>query len=385
MEKSTDYARGSLTQRCQARKLELVAEGRQIVDLSMINPDIPPPKHLIAKLSDSSLRPQNHRYSVARGLKVLREAFSTKYRNQWQVELDPEQQVCVTSGSKEAVLHLLRWSIPEHSTVLLPSPFYPAHFSAAELGGHSVKSFKLGASEAETLSSIEEGLERFNPAVLILNFPNNPTGHVVSLSFYSKLATLAERKRTLVYNDFVYGELCFGGRATSMLEEPYFKEHGLESYSLSKAYCVPGWRVAAMAGAKLWIKRLAELKSKTDYGLFIPLQVAAAAALDERVSTAIRVTEEYALRADGFVKDLRLLGFRVDSPKAGCAVWCEPPQRIGLERLVTELLEDHGILVSCGEAFGEEHKEMLRIALVAPPATLSNVILAVKEIATSQR
>jgi alanine-synthesizing transaminase len=365
----------SLAQWSQSRKLELVGEGRQIIDLSMINPDIPPTKKSMDLLVDAASRPQNHRYSVARGLKKLREAFSLKYSSKWGVALSPEEEICITSGSKEAVLLLLRWCIPEHSTVLIPAPYYPAHLSAAKLGGHNVEMFRLGNSEAETLLAIEEGLSRHRPAVLILNFPNNPTGALVSREFYSKLAVLAERFGTLVYNDFVYGELSFSGRATSMLEEPYFRDNGLESYSISKAYSVPGWRVAAMCGAKRWVKRLAELKSKTDYGLFIPLQVAAA----ETLALGTRVAEEYALRARGFVKDLLALGFKVHAPLAGCAIWCKP-ERYSVDYLVRELLENHGVLVSCGSSFGEDFSDMVRIALVAPPATLSNVIEAIKEI-----
>lgn len=365
-----------LAQWSQTRKLSLVAEGRQVIDLSMINPDMPPPRRIIDKLIETSMRPQNHRYSVARGLKKLREAFATKYLGRWSISLSADEEICITSGSKEAVLLLLRWCIPEHSTVLIPSPYYPAHLSAAKLGGHRVEVFELGISDNETLAAIEEGLVKYQPAVLILNFPNNPTGSTVSKGFYEKLSLLAERHGTLVYNDFVYGELTFTGRATSMLEVPYFRTNGLESYSLSKAYGVPGWRVAAMCGATRWIKRLAELKSKTDYGLFIPLQVAAAAALEGEPP---KFSEEYALRARGFVKDLSALGFRVNAPQAGCAVWCKP-ERFSVDYLVRELLEKHGILISCGDSFGDNFADMVRIALVAPPATLSNVIEAIKEI-----
>ena len=369
----------NFVQRCQSRKIELVAEGRPLIDLSMINPDLSPPKLMIDKLLESTARAQNHRYSVARGLKKLRGAFVGKYRQRWGIELDPEHQCCITSGSKEAVLLLLRWCIPAKSKVLLPSPVYPAHLSAAELGGHSICYFQLGQSEAETLDSITKAVTREKPAVLILNFPNNPTGQIVSRDFYSRLAAIVERAGTLVYNDFVYGELCFGTEGVSLLSEPYFQEKGLESYSISKAYSAPGWRVAAMSGAPVWVRQLGELKTRTDYGLFIPLQVAAAQGLEGSSTITRRVAEEYELRAQGLVKDLRGLGFTISAPQAGCAVWCRH-NNFATEELLTELLERYGILLSSGLSFGPEYSEMIRIALVHPPATLSNVVQVIKEI-----
>lgn len=370
---------GSINQTLQQRKLKLVGQGKQLVDLSMINPDLAPPRVMMDRLIECAMRPQNHRYSVARGLTKLREAFCGKYKSRWSVELNSDTEICITSGSKEAVLLLLRWCIPEHSQVLLPAPYYPAHLHATELGGHEAVFFNLGNSEAETLGNIEQAIETHRPAVLLLNFPSNPTGAVVSSEFYMKLATIATAKGTLVYNDFVYGELEYNAPGTSLLSAPYFKENGLESYSISKAYSSPGWRVASMSGSARWIKKLSDLKSKTDYGLFIPIQVGAIAGLSSLDNLTKKVADEYKLRGDGLLQDLGRAGFRCCAPKAGCSLWIQPT-KVGVEELLTRLLDESGVLLTAGEGFGNQFSDMIRVALVAAPATLSNVAEALSEL-----
>lgn len=366
----------------EPRRLQrmLVDAGREILDLSMINPDLAPPRYLLDKLSEAVGKPQNHRYAVSRGIRKLRAAFSVKYDTTFGVSLDPEKEVCVCLGSKDALRHTLQAILAPGDRVLLSYPTYPAHLSAVQLAHGKPCFFNIEASEELMLSQIRNSIREHSPRCIVLNFPHNPTGRIISKSFLESVAQLAEAAGAVLVNDFVYGEMVFdrASAATSILAAAPNRKNVVEVYSLSKAYNVPGWRVGALVGCESLVRAVARIKGHVDYGLFLPLQYAAAAALtapDDLVGSTVR---EYERRSKILVSGLTRAGYNVITPQAGCCVWAEAPKAAfdiavaavpqaaahASVALSVYLLQHHGILMSPGVVFGAPFDSCMRFALV---------------------
>lgn len=371
-----------------ALKLELIANGAEICDLSMINPDIPPPRFLLDKLLEASVRPANHRYAVARGVRKLREAFAEKYRKSWHVELDPEDQVCVTMGSKDAIEHALMALGSDGAAVLVGTPTYPTYLSAIRLARLNPVFFAIQDSEQLMLAEIEAAVSLNKPVAILLNFPNNPTGITVTQEFFVKLRKIAAASGVIIINDFVYGEMQYGETpAASLLQSEQDSSGVAEIYSLSKAYSVPGWRVGALMGDRQIVRELSHLKAHIDYGIFLPIQHAAAAALQQGDGIPGSVTSQYQERCQVMAEGLQRMGWDVSIPRAGCSVWARLPQHLrslgglGVSR---RLLSEAGVAAYPGSAFspsGEEasalesrYQDWLRFAMVAPLSRVRGVL-----------
>lgn len=375
--------RGPLA-RLHEEKLRRVAAGSDVIDLSMVNPDLPPPRVLVDRLMEASGKPFNHRYSVSRGIRKLREAFARRYQWAFGVTLDPEHQVCVTMGTKDAIQHALRVLTVPGDRVLVPSPTYPAHTAAIRLQHLEVVPFECHQDDERTLAELEATLERTAARVVLLNFPNNPTSRSVGESFYRGLACIAARHQVAVVNDFVYGELLFGERAAvSALHVAELRPYTLESYSLSKAYNVPGWRLGALVGAPDLISRVSRVKSQLDYGVFLPLQMAAAAVIGQEQDLAAATRDAYHARTKILAHGLKRLGWQLTVPTAGACVWAEPPVSLfsGMrgEQIAHALLERAGVLALPGTLFGERFERHLRFAAVAPEQMLHEVVARIEQ------
>jgi alanine-synthesizing transaminase len=355
----------------KAKELYL-KDGLEILDVSMINPDIAPVRELSDRLIEFLSKPGSHKYSVSRGIRKIREAFALKYLSTFGVDLDAEKEICFSFGSKDAITQLLRICGTSGQTVLLPNPCYPAHKYATEYAGLSTSYFQVSSSESEMLVSIAEAVKKYNPRIILLNFPHNPTGAVVSENFYQELAKICVSKNTIVINDFVYGELVYPGSTNpSLLTCSELKNQAIEVYSLSKAYSIPGWRVACVAGTPSILDTLRETKSKIDFGLFIPMQLAAAWVLGLVDSPANAVAQEYSQRSSALKDLFDRIGISYFPSLAGCSLWCAVPKKSKLTGIEFALnLLEMGLAVLPGIAFGEEYSDNFRIALVAPAKKL---------------
>lgn len=351
----------------QALKREVVRAGRELFDLSMINPDLPPPRVMIDKLVEASLKPFNHRYAVSRGIPRLREAFAHKYANRFSTQLDSESEICVTMGTKDAVLDSMVSLARPGESVLLGAPTYPAHLSAARLAGLRADVFAISTDESAMLGSIAAKLQERPFKLIVLNFPNNPTGLSVSQTFYSELLQLTERHGTFVLNDFVYGEMGFSEGVPSLLSACQTRRGCAEVYSLSKAYSVPGWRVAALSGSQRLVHQVTRLKAHVDYGIFLPIQAAAAFALSAKEDLVKPLTSQYNNRCRTLATGLRRLGWEVAAPTAGACVWGKMPHKLqagGSRAFALDLLRESGILAMPGILFGTEFDRYIRFAVV---------------------
>lgn len=355
--------------------------GESLIDLSMINPDMHPNRLLVDKLLEFSLKQGNHRYAVARGVRRLRSAFANRYSRFFKVELDAEQNICAVMGSKGGLLNILQCLCKEGERVALPAPTYPAYNSTCDLCKLSPIYYSLSSDPDETLESLSKIIHELRPKVIILNYPNNPTGFCVTREFYKNLSTIARQHNCFLINDFVYAEMQYDeSKAISLLSEQDSFEGLLEILSLSKSFSVPGWRVAAVAGDPQVIRALSQLKAEIDYGTFLPIQLAAAAALEDSSDLSREALTLYRQRYEILSRGLQNNGWQISSAQAGCCVWARFPEDLrGLyEEFLRSLLTSHGISVLSGVNFGSEYSEFVRFALVQEQSMLEETVQKIK-------
>lgn len=359
-------------------KLQILGKGQMLLDLSMINPDLEPPRLLLDKLLEATTKPNNHRYAVSRGIRKLREAFALKYANRFSVKIDPESEVCITAGTKDAVVHCLTALTDPGDTVLVGRPTYPAHLSALHVNHLKPQFFDISADLDLMLRGIEEALDRSKAKVLLINFPNNPTAVVPSKSFFERLEKITRARGVFVLNDFVYGEMGYDGvHPVSLLAVSEFKEHGAETYSLSKAYNIAGWRVGALVGQFQLVRLLGRLKSHLDYGTFLPIQTAAAAALSSKEDLVRSTVSAYNARRRALINGLQRLKWPAEFPRAGASVWVKVPDfhaQGGSLQVCKRLLAEQHILATPGFLFGEEFDDHIRLALVVSEEQIHELV-----------
>ena len=378
LQSASEYIAHPVSDSITRSKEGRIAKGQSLIDLSMINPDLEPARLLLDKLSEATINSHNHRYTVARGVRKTREAFAQKYEC-FGVNLDSDKEVCVTLGTKDALWQTLRAVAEPGEKVLVGAPTYPAYLAAIHHADLLHDVVNLQTTEEELLSSIENALATENYRAILLNFPNNPTGQMVSKHFWQKLALLVKNKNTAIINDFVYGEMGFKEKPVSALCVG-LESAVVETYSLSKAYNVPGWRVGAACGNREIISKIARIKSQVDYGLFLPIQMAAAAALTAPRSIVELTVSTYERRAKVLVEGLSRLGWNVQMPKAGASVWAKLPENTGDSvSWCAHLLGVDGIATTPGTIFGESFSDYVRFALVVPEEKLRTVVSIIEK------
>jgi alanine-synthesizing transaminase len=361
-----------------------VLDGQQVWDLSMVNPDLAPPRIVLDRLLESVTKPTNHRYAVSRGVRRLREAFAVKYSTRFGVSLNPETQVCVCLGSKDATFHALRVLIKAGDSVVVAAPSYPAHPSAVALAGAKPIPWHVSADPNEAAKTLSSLLVASAAKVVLLNFPSNPAGAVVDSEWWREIGRVCAAHQATIINDFVYGEMTFSDApAISALHSEQSGARCVEVYSLSKAYSVPGWRVGALVGNAEVVNAVSRIKSYADYGLFLPLQYAAAVALTTSDDIVRPTTQIYERRLRVLAAGLQGIGWKPRIPRAGACVWVEYPRtlvedvEVGQSRslsVANRLLRACGVVVTPGIVFGEDYDAFVRFAAVTTEERLRDVV-----------
>ena len=350
--------------RAQAR-----AEGVDIIDLGMGNPDSPTPPHIVAKLVETVQDPRSHRYSVSRGIGGLRRALAGYYQRRFDVTLDPETEVIATLGSKEGLANLAAAITSPGDTIMVPNPSYPIHQFGFIIAGAAVRSIPATPDD-DMLRAIDRAVRHSvpKPTALIVNFPSNPTAHLATLDFYRELVGLARRHEFFILSDLAYAEIFFEGEPPpSVLQVPGARDVTVEFTSLSKTYSMPGWRMGFAAGNQRLVTALARMKSYLDYGAFTPIQVAAVAALNGPQDCVDQMRALYRERRDVLVPGLAAAGWEVPSPRGSMFAWAPIPPRyahLGSLDFSQLLLDRARVAVAPGIGFGEHGDGHVRIALV---------------------
>jgi len=345
------------------------ARGEDVIDLGMGNPDQETPKHIVDKLVEAARNPRNHRYSASKGITRLRKAVTTWYRTRYGVDLDPETEAIATIGAKEGMAHLALAVLQPGDGALVPNPTYPIHSYSVVIADGDLRSVPLVPGD-DFFARLEETAKLAWPKakLLILSFPHNPTTACVDRDFFVKVVDFAREHHLMVVHDFAYADFTFDGyKAPSFLEVPGAKDVGVEIFSLSKSYNMPGWRVGFVCGNSKMIHALARIKSYLDYGAFQPIQIAAIIALEGPQICVGDIVELHRKRRDVLVNGLNKIGWTVEKPKGTMFVWAPIPDEfrsMGSLEFSKLLIQECKVAVSPGIGFGEYGDGHVRFALV---------------------
>ncbi len=382
----SDFARiGSLPAyvfaQINAEKREQVERGVDVIDLGMGNPDLGTPDHIVQELVEHVADRKHHRYSASRGIYGLREGMAEHYAERYGVEIDAESEVVVTIGAKEGVSHLMLAILESGDSVIVPSPAYPIHSYSVVFAQGRVRSIPMvgddeGYVEGDALlAAVEDACSATwpRPKALILSFPNNPTTLQARPGFLERAVEVCRRNRLLLVHDFAYADFGFGDPPPSVLQVPGAKEIAVEFFSMSKSYCMAGWRVGFCVGNPAMVGALTRIKSYLDYGIFQPIQIAAAHALRAGQECVGETREAYRRRAAELVGALHAAGWDVPPPGATMFLWAPLPAPFvagGSVEFARRLLHETGVVVSPGVGFGREGEGHVRFALIQPEARL---------------
>jgi alanine-synthesizing transaminase len=366
-------------------KVKARAQGEDIIDFGMGNPDLPTPPHIVDKLCEAVRNPRNHRYSASRGITKLRHAICDWYHRRYGVSLDPETEAIATIGAKEGLSHLALAIVEPGDVALVPNPTYPIHAYSVVIAGGDVRHVRLVPGEdffANLMAAFRESWPQ--PKLLILSFPHNPTTAVVDAEFFAKIVAFAQENDLIVIHDFAYADLTFDGyQAPSFLQAPGAKDVGVEFFTLSKSYNMPGWRVGFAVGNPRIIAALTRIKSYLDYGMFQPIQIASIIALNGAQDCVGEIVRTYASRRDVLCEGLTRLGWKVDKPQGTMFVWARIPDQfrmMGSLEFSKFLLDKARVAVSPGIGFGQSGDEYVRFALVENEHRTRQAIHGIKRI-----
>jgi len=353
-----------------AMKARARADGEDIIDFGMGNPDRPTPRHIIEKLVEVIQDPKTHRYSNSRGIPGLRKALARYYDRRFNVSIDPETETIVTIGSKEGLANLAQAITSPDDVVLVPNPSYPIHPYGFIIAGAAIRHIPLGPDIKEFLKGLERSCKDSapSPKALVLNFPSNPTTQIVDLDFYGEVVDFCRYHQIYILSDLAYAEIYFeSGPPPSILQVPGAKDIAIEFTSMSKTYSMPGWRIGFATGNRRLIGALARIKSYVDYGAFTPIQVASVTALNGPQECVEEIRGVYQKRRDVLVEGMQNAGWEVMSPPATMFIWAPLPAaftHIGSLAFSKLLLQEAKVAVSPGLGFGEYGEGHVRLALV---------------------
>ncbi|EHM3020801.1 LL-diaminopimelate aminotransferase [Campylobacter jejuni] len=359
-----------------AIKMAARRAGEDIIDFSMGNPDGKTPQHIIDKLCESANKDKTSGYSTSMGIYKLRLAICNWYKRKYNVNLDPENEVVATMGSKEGFVNLARAIINPGDVVIVPTPAYPIHTQAFIIAGGNVAKMPLAYNEKFELDenqffenlhkTLNESIPR--PKYIVVNFPHNPTTVTCEKSFYERLIATAKKERFYIISDIAYADLTYDDYKTpSILEIEGAKDVAVETYTLSKSYNMAGWRVGFVVGNKRLVSALKKIKSWFDYGMYTPIQVAATIALDGDQTCVDEIRATYDKRMHILLEAFENAGWKLQKPRASMFVWAKLPEskrHLKSLEFSKQLLQRASVAVSPGVGFGEAGDEYVRIALI---------------------
>lgn len=368
-----------------ARLDELKAHAREqgldLIDLGMGNPDGPTPEPVVEAAIAALRNSANHGYPPFEGTASFRAAITRWYHRRYGVNLDPNSEALPLLGSKEGLTHLALAYVNPQDVVLSPDPAYPAHFRGPLISGGDVYKIRLKPENdwIIDLADIPDHIAD-RAKILYFNYPNNPTGATAPREFFEDLVAFAHKHQILLVHDLCYAELAFDGyQPTSLLEIPGGKEIGVEFHTMSKTYNMAGWRVGFVVGNSRIIQGLRTLKTNLDYGLFAALQSAAETALNLPDSYLEEVQNRYRTRRDFLVRELAELGWNIPKPKATMYLWAPCPVGMTSTDFALSVLQQTGVVVTPGNAFGAGGEGYVRISLIADCDRLAEAVKRLKE------
>lgn len=358
------------------KQAELAAKGVDVISLSVGDPDLPTPAHIIDAVMEGASDARTHRYPPYGGTKEFRQAAAGWFARRFGVTLNPETEVLALIGSKEGLAHL-PWAILNPGDVaLIPDPGYPVYRSSTILADGVPHAFPLLRERGflPDLNAIPEDALR-RAKLLFLNYPNNPTAATAPIEFFAEAVAFAKRRDLLVVHDNAYSEIGFDGyRAPSILEVDGAKDVAIEFHSLSKTFCMTGWRVGFAAGNAEAVKALATIKTNIDSGVFRAIQQAGIAGLTGPTAPLEERLRVFQGRRDRVLSTLRRLGWDVPPVKATLYVWVPVPDGSSSAEFSAAVLERTGVLITPGTGYGRHGEGYVRLSLTVPDDRLDEAL-----------
>ncbi len=369
-------------------ELKIIArkKGDDIIDFGMGNPDQKTPSHIIEKMQECSDKDTVHRYSSSKGIPRLRRAISNWYEEKFNVSIDFEEEAIVTIGSKEGLAHLALATLSQGDSVIVPSPAYPIHPYGAVIAGAEIIYINVDDDHDSFFASLDSAINNSwpTPKMLITNFPSNPTTKCVDIDFFKELVRIAKKYNVYIVHDIAYADIVFDNyKAPSLLQVSGAKDIGVEFYTLSKSYNMPGWRIGFMCGNKKLVNALSRIKSYVDYGTYTPLQVGAIAALEGPQDCVLEIRDMYKSRRDVLCKGLNDIGWNITPPRATMFVWAEIPKKykdLGSLEFSKKLLKENNVAVSPGIGFGKHGDDFVRFSLIENEQRTKQAVRSLKTI-----
>jgi alanine-synthesizing transaminase len=371
-------------------KTDAAARGVEIIDFGMGNPDLPPPQHVMDRLSELSRDPKNYAYSVTGGIDVLKKSIRDYYKRRFHVELDYKSETLVTIGAKEGIASLATAISDEKKYICVASPSYPIHTFAFVISQSNTR--HIGAITAQDfLKQFKKYVEKDclgrKPQAVIVSYPCNPTTEIVGLDFYEELVAFCKKHEIYIISDLAYCELYFDekDKPHSILEIPGAKDIAIEFSSVSKSYSMAGCRVGFAVGNKTLINALYKIKSYLDYGSFTPLQMVAADALTEKSDEYLKNLRATYKKRGEFLVDLlqKELGWSVEKPKAGMFIWTKLPQKFAelpSFDFCKKMIEQAGVALSPGSSFGKSGEGYVRFSLIHDEENMRKAVAKMKKV-----
>lgn len=379
--KRMNYFKEGIFTRLLEMKRQRLENGEPVIDLSVGTPNIPPAQHIIDALVEAAADTQNYIYAINDQNELLR-AVSEWYQTRYQVQLNPMTEICSLLGSQEGLAHISLSIVDEGDLVLVPDPCYPIFADGPLLAGAELyyMSQKEEHGYVIQLQDIPEDIAH-RAKFMLVSYPNNPTTAMAPEQFYLDLIAFAKKYDIIVLHDNAYSELVFDGRACgSFLSFPGAMDVGVEFNSLSKTYGLAGARIGFCVGNPDMVSMLKKLKSNMDYGMFLPLQKAAIAAITGDQTEVGRVRAIYEERRDVLCEGLSRLGWKIAKPEATMFIWTRIPAHYDTsEQFAMDLVTRAGVIVTPGSAFGPSGEGYVRLALVQDVEMLHQAIKFVED------
>jgi LL-diaminopimelate aminotransferase len=352
------------------------AAGKDVITLSLGSPDVAPAPHVMEALRRGVSDPKNYGYALSKGTPEFLQAVADWYRTKFGVALEPATEVHSLIGSQDGLAHISLCYVNPGDVVLVPDPGYPI-YTAGPLSADAELYLMPLTPENDylpDLDAIPESVYR-RAKMMIINYPNNPLAAIATTGFFARVIELARKYEFLVCHDFAYSDLCFDGyRPPSFLSLPGAKDIGVEFHTMSKSFCMAGCRVGFMVGNAQAVELLGRVKSNFDYGIFLPIQQAAVAALTGPQDCVTAMAAEYQRRRDIIVDGFNAFGWKVPRPKASMYVWAPVPTKQNSFDFAASLIENAGVAVVPGVGFGPHGEGYVRIALVQPQERLRQAV-----------
>ena len=374
------FGEGVFSRLAEMRK-NRVAGGKEVFDLSIGAPNIPPAKRIMEVMAKAVMEPKNYVYAINDTQEML-QAVAQWYQRRYGVTLDADTEICSLLGSQDGLSHIALSILDAGDVMLVPDPCYPIFADGPRLAGAELYYMPQNKENDYViqLQDIPEEVAK-KAKFMLVSYPNNPTTAMAPESFYNELVAFARKYDIIVLHDNAYSELVFDGRSWgSFLSIPGAKDVGVEFNSLSKTYGLAGARIGYCLGNSRVVSMLKTLKSNMDYGMFLPIQAAAVEAITGDQSVVAETRAAYERRRDVLCDGLIAAGWQMDKPPGTMFVWAPVPEQYAdSESFVRDLLDKTGVLVTPGSAFGPSGEGYVRMALVQSEEDMQRIVEAVKQ------